>query len=104
MTTQISAPPTGSATALDIALSATAGLVSTVERASLGIAGGKAYAVAGPDLEEGEAMFVAIRRKPGEPLHEAQRRAAHQALEKLEQRLGCQLIYFWTPHAPVARD
>ncbi|MFN4282662.1 MAG: hypothetical protein ACK4NA_08485 [Alphaproteobacteria bacterium] len=104
MTIQTSAPPTGSATALDIALSAKAGLASVIDRASLGIAGGKAYAVVGPDLEEGEAVFVSIRRKPGEPLHEAQRRAAHQALEKLEQRLGCQLIYFWTPHAPVACD
>ncbi|HEU0070474.1 MAG TPA: hypothetical protein VFS04_04190 [Alphaproteobacteria bacterium] len=72
-------------------------------RASLGIDGDKAYAVFGPDLQEGEAVFVTVRRKPGEALHEAQRRAAHQALDKLEAQLGCELIYFWTPHAPVER-
>lgn len=73
----------------------------TVGSASLGIDGDKAYAVLGPDLQEGEAVFVAVRRKAGEALHDAQRRAAHQALEKLEERLGCELVYFWTPHAPV---
>jgi hypothetical protein len=76
----------------------------TVARASLGIAGNKAYAVFGPDLMEGEAEYVIVRRKAGEALHQAQRRAAHQALEKLEERMGCELIYFWTPHPPVERD
>ena len=75
---------------------------SAVARASLGIAGNKAYAVVGADLQEGDAEYVAVRPRVGEPLHAAQRRAAHAALARLEERLGLQLIYFWTPHAPVA--
>lgn len=85
----------------EAALATTAPIVG---RASLGIDGDKAYALIGPDLEEGEAVFVAVRRKSGEALHEAQRRAAHQALGKLEAKIGCELVYFWTPHAPVKRD
>lgn len=72
--------------------------------ASLGILGGKAYAVVGPDLAEGEAAYVAVKPRRGKALHEAQRRAAYQALEKLEERLGQPLIYFWTPYPPVARS
>jgi len=81
--------------------SSVSAVAAVVERASLGILGGKAYALFGVDLTEGDAEYVAVRRRPGEALHDAQRRAAHQALEKLETRLGCQLIYFWTPHPPV---
>lgn len=75
--------------------------ILAVERASLGILGGRAYALFGCDLAEGDAEFVAVRRRAGEALHEAQRRAAYEALERLEERLGCQLIYFWTPYPPV---
>lgn len=74
-----------------------------VGRASLGIEGNKAYAVFGADLSEGEVEYVAVKPQRGEPLHEAQRRAAHKALEKLEERLGRPLIYFWTPYPPVER-
>jgi len=74
-----------------------------VARASLSIIGHKAYAVYGADLAEGEAEYVTVKRQAGEPLHEAQRRAAYKALEKLEERLGHPLIYFWTPYPPVAR-
>ena len=70
--------------------------------ASLGILGNKAYAVVGPDLAEGEVAYVAVKARRGEALHEAQRRAAYQALEQLEERLGRPLIYFWTPYPPVA--
>jgi hypothetical protein len=70
--------------------------------ASLGILGGKAYAMVGADLAEGKSVFVAVRARRGEALHEAQRRAAYEALEQLEERLGRPLIYFWTPYPPVA--
>ena len=38
---------------------------SAVARASLGIAGNKAYAVVGADLQEGDAEYVAVRPRVG---------------------------------------
>ena len=90
-------------TAIDAVPKSAATASLAVDRASLGILGHKAYAVYGADLSEGEAEYVLVKRQAGEPLHEAQRRAAYNALEKLEERLGRSLIYFWTPYPPVAR-
>lgn len=72
-----------------------------VERAELSVDGNAGCALLGEDLQVGEAEFVVVEPRGGEPLHEAEIRACYQALKNLRSRLAKPLLsYAWYPRRP----
>ncbi len=77
------------------------------DRAMLGVDGNAGFALLGENLQEGEAEFSDITEASIEKFgfYTAQRVAAHEALEKLRERLGRpDLNYWFGPSHPYGRD
>lgn len=71
-----------------------------IERAVLSVDGNCGCALLGETLQEGEAEFVEVQKRPDEHLDDAEARACTQAYRKLCARLGRQLSYAWYPRRP----
>lgn len=70
----------------------------------LGINGSAAFAVIGPDLQEGQTAFVGVRDGMA-PLKERQIRAASMALIELRQRIGRpDEPYVYGPSHPLHKE
>lgn len=72
----------------------------TLERAVISIDGDHGCALLGEDLQVGDAEFVKVEPRKDEQLHEAEIRAAFQALNNLRKRLGKEITYAWYPRRP----
>ena len=69
-----------------------------MERAILGVDGNAAYALLGADLQGGESEFEIVDLQQGELFHEAAKRAALVAFDRLKARLNLSaLTYDWGP-------
>lgn len=72
-----------------------------MERAILSVDGNCGCALLGENLQVGEAEFVEVSPRNGEPLHEAQTRACWAAFKRLKDRLNMpQLSYAWQTRRP----
>jgi hypothetical protein len=71
-----------------------------MERAILSVDGNCGCALLGENLQEGEAEFVKVERRPDEYLHEAQVRACWAAFKNLKKRLGKEFSYAWQTRRP----
>lgn len=71
-----------------------------MERAVLSVDGDHGCALLGENLQEGEAEFVKVEKRPDEHITRAESRACTQAYRNLCARLGRQISYAWYPRQP----
>lgn len=69
-------------------------------RAVLSVDGDHGCALLGKNLQEGEAEFVKVEKRPDEHITQAEVRACWAAFKNLKQRLGIEMTYAWWPRRP----
>ena len=72
-----------------------------MRRAILSVDGDHGCALLGENLQEGEAEFVKVEKRPDEHINKAEVRACSLALRALRERLGNpDISYAWYPRRP----
>jgi ribonuclease HI len=72
-----------------------------MDRAILSVDGNAGCALLGENLQDGEAEFVVVAARHGEPRHEAEVRACWAAFKALKARLNRpDISYAWYPRRP----
>lgn len=75
----------------------------SIERAELGVDGDHAFALLGPNIQEGEAVFVKVENNDPwltKDRADAECRAATKAYRQLQSKLGRPISYFIGPSHP----